>query len=106
MDTAIEPVLNGKETDMTKIVIVNDGVDRWAVEFDRLVSAMDSLGWEKGRSRLGMACRIEPKSEEDETKPYIVLCETVGYPTDMPEDTATAKLLTYYPDENAWVWER
>lgn len=90
---------------MSKIVIVNDGQERWAADKAELIAAMDKLGWAKGRA-LGQNARYEPDApapNEGQPSPYTDLCQEVQ-PVPMPEDADDCQTLCWYPAERAWLW--
>lgn len=81
-------------------VVVNDGQTEWCCDKADLIAALDAAGWERGMA-LGQKARFEPSGDGGA---YIALCNAVDI-TDMPEDTSELQHFSFYPAENAWIWE-
>jgi hypothetical protein len=82
-------------------VLVNDGRVGWLANRDKLVDALDRLGWEETFYN-GHQARLEPDHFSPSKPPYAVLCERVdAIAADF--DDADYEFV-WSPNDELWVW--
>lgn len=81
--------------------VIDDGQERWVAATDRLIEAMDNLGWQQ-TTRLSNPARVQPDAEATEDS-YSRLCACVQAIDIEPDDSMGR--LTWYPAEQAWIWD-
>lgn len=87
---------------MTEFVIIDDGQTQWVAERAALIAALDALGWEHTWRSIYPA-RIEP-ADANPGEAYAELCRRVPALEAGPDEEMSR--LSWYPAENAWLWER